>query len=174
MTVNRFGRGQDIYLTVWGPASLPATVDVDIEAAALGLSPNPVFTEMIASTPLTVVPSARGWKVTVPMELYMTRVIKIHSLSSGVTLYPLTVNSGSGSGFYTNGQQVAITASNLAGQTFVQWIGDTQYVNNVTAPNATVTMPTNPVTLTATYVGSGPAPIAVVDSTGGNQLPTAA
>jgi len=66
--------------------------------------------------------------------------------------YPLTVNSGSGGGLYTNGQQVAISASNLVGQTFVRWVGDTQYVNNVTYTNALVTMPTNAVTLTATYV----------------------
>ena len=65
--------------------------------------------------------------------------------------YDLTVNSGTGSGSYTNTQVVAIAASNIAGKAFSQWSGDTQYVNNVTYTNALVTMSTNPVTLTATY-----------------------
>jgi hypothetical protein len=67
-------------------------------------------------------------------------------------LYTLTVTGGSGGGSYTNGRQVAISASNLTGKAFVQWIGNTQYVNNVTYTNALVTMSTNAVSLTATYV----------------------
>ena len=68
------------------------------------------------------------------------------------TRYPLTVNNGTGSGTYTNGQRVAIAASNApVGLAFNQWIGDTQYVNNVNSTNALVTMSTNPVALTATY-----------------------
>ncbi|MEI7851506.1 MAG: hypothetical protein WCH86_06695 [Kiritimatiellales bacterium] len=82
--------------------------------------------------------------------------------------YTLTVNSGSGSGSYTNGQQVAISASAISGKIFAQWTGDVAYVNNVTYTNALVTMSTNAVTLTATYVDSTPAAIAVVDSTGGS------
>jgi hypothetical protein len=66
--------------------------------------------------------------------------------------YALTVNSGTGDGSYTNGTQVAIAASNLTGKAFSQWIGDTQYVNNVTYTNALVTMPVQAVALTATYV----------------------
>ena len=67
--------------------------------------------------------------------------------------YTLTVNGGTGSGLYTNGQQVAIAASNapVAEMTFDQWIGDTQYVNNVTYTNALVTMPAQAIALTATY-----------------------
>ena len=80
--VQRFGHGQEIYLTVWGPANLPASVDIDIEADALGLKAYPTFSEMVSNTPLTVVPSARGWKLTVPMEQDMTRVIKITSSSA--------------------------------------------------------------------------------------------
>jgi len=45
-------------------------------------------------------------------------------------------------------------------------------VNNVTYSNALVTMSTNPITLTATYAGSVPATIAVVDSTGGETAST--
>ena len=66
--------------------------------------------------------------------------------------YALTVSNGTGDGSYTNGQQVTITANAPAtGKTFDQWIGDTQVVANVTSATTTVTMPTNPITLTATY-----------------------
>jgi len=67
----------------------------------------------------------------------------------------LTVIGGSGSGSYTNGQQVEIAASQWLNRTFIAWIGDTQYVSSATASNTTVTLPalTNSVSviLTATY-----------------------
>ena len=65
--------------------------------------------------------------------------------------YALTVNSGTGGSSYTNGTKVAIAANNLTGKVFVEWIGDTQYVNNVTYTNALVTMPAQAIALTATY-----------------------
>ncbi|MEI8206794.1 MAG: leucine-rich repeat protein [Kiritimatiellales bacterium] len=66
--------------------------------------------------------------------------------------YLLTINGGRGSGSYSDGQQVAIAASNApSGKVFDQWTGDTQVVNNVNFTNALVTMSTNAVTLTATY-----------------------
>jgi hypothetical protein len=68
------------------------------------------------------------------------------------SVYALTVNGGTGSGLYTNGQQVAITANSVAGQSFDRWTGDTQHVSSVTAANTTMTMPANAVSLTATYV----------------------
>ena len=61
--------------------------------------------------------------------------------------FTLTVTGGSGSGFYTNGQQVAIAAYNTPYQTFVRWTGDTQYVANVNASNTTVTMPAQNIAL---------------------------
>lgn len=67
--------------------------------------------------------------------------------------YTLTVNGGTGDGIYTNGQMVVIAADVPAsGKVFDRWIGDTQYVNNVTYTNALVTMPAQAVNLTATYV----------------------
>ena len=66
--------------------------------------------------------------------------------------YTLTVNSGTGSGsLYTNGQQVAVAASNLADKTFVQWTGATQHVANVNAASTTVSMPPSNIVITATY-----------------------
>ncbi|MEI8207335.1 MAG: hypothetical protein WCG03_10695, partial [Kiritimatiellales bacterium] len=66
--------------------------------------------------------------------------------------YALKVNSGTGSGTYTNGQQVAISANAPAeGRTFDKWVGNTQNVASVSSESTTVAMSTNPVTLTAMY-----------------------
>jgi parallel beta-helix repeat protein len=78
-------------------------------------------------------------------------VITTFPVSTGV--YTLTVNSGSGSGSYTNGHVQAIVASNLFAKTFAAWTGDTQYLGSAASvATNTVIMSTNPVTLTATYV----------------------
>jgi hypothetical protein len=66
--------------------------------------------------------------------------------------YGLTVNSGSGSGSYTNATKVAISADVIPGQAFVRWTGSTQYVASATASSTTVTMPAQEIALTATYV----------------------
>jgi hypothetical protein len=68
-----------------------------------------------------------------------------------INIYTLSVTNGTGSGSYTNGQVVALTADVLAGKNFDRWIGDTQTVASVTSSNTTVRMPSSPVTLTATY-----------------------
>ncbi|NBS53952.1 MAG: hypothetical protein EBS96_15325, partial [Spartobacteria bacterium] len=75
--LQRFGRGETIYLTVWGP-NPPASVEIEVDAAKLGLKAKPSFSEMVANTPMQVDPSSKGWKLTVPMEKDMTRVIKIN------------------------------------------------------------------------------------------------
>ncbi|MEI7850307.1 MAG: hypothetical protein WCH86_00575 [Kiritimatiellales bacterium] len=61
--------------------------------------------------------------------------------------YLLTVNDGTGGGWYTNGHVQMIEA--LVPAVFVKWTGDTQYVDNVTNSIANVTMPATNVTLTA-------------------------
>ena len=89
-----------------------------------------------------------------------------------VNTYVLTVNSGSGDGIYISGTQVAIAAdAPEEGQFFDQWIGDIQYVNNVTWTNALVTMPTNPVTLRATY-NSAAVTLTASAGSGGSISPT--
>jgi hypothetical protein len=75
--LQRFGRGECIYLTVWGPTP-PASVEIEIDAAKLGLKEKPSFSEMVANTPMKVAKSPRGWTLTVPMEKNMTRVIKVN------------------------------------------------------------------------------------------------
>jgi hypothetical protein len=66
--------------------------------------------------------------------------------------YTLTVVRGSGSGSYTNGQQVALAAeAPEAGYAFYRWFGNTQTVANASAPATILTMPAAHITLTATY-----------------------
>ena len=68
------------------------------------------------------------------------------------TYYTLTVNSGNGSGDYTEGTVVNIEADAAPeGQQFDQWTGDVPNVTNINSASTTVTMPASNVTLTATY-----------------------
>jgi len=81
--------------------------------------------------------------------------------AGGADYYDLTVNDGNGSGSYTNGELVAISAEAFAnGALFDRWIGDTQYVASVTSATTTVTMPTQTVTVAASYI---PLPDSVSD-----------
>jgi len=68
-------------------------------------------------------------------------------------VHTLTVTGGSGGGTtFTNGQKVAISANPpAAGKAFDRWTGATQYVDNVTASNAIVTMPAANITVAASY-----------------------
>jgi hypothetical protein len=66
--------------------------------------------------------------------------------------YTLTVHNGSGSGLYSNGTAVVVTADNpSAGNVFDRWTGDTQYIDDATSPTAIVSIVSQDVTLTATY-----------------------
>jgi len=75
--LQRFGRGETIYLTVWGP-NAPETVEVEVEATELGLKGKPTFSEIVSNTSITINKSPKGWKLTFSMEKNMTRVIKIN------------------------------------------------------------------------------------------------
>ena len=56
----------------------PASVEIEVDAAKLGLKEKPSFSEMVANTPMKVAKSPRGWTLTVPMEKNMTRVIEVN------------------------------------------------------------------------------------------------
>ncbi len=86
------------------------------------------------------------------------------------SFYTLVVNSGSGDGDYLAGTSINISANAApAGKEFDRWTGGVSNVANVNAMNTTLTMPTNGVTVTATYKD--------IVSTGGmedfNNMPTA-
>jgi formylglycine-generating enzyme required for sulfatase activity len=68
-------------------------------------------------------------------------------------LYPLTVNGGLGSGPYTNGQVVTVSATSLpsAGHAFYSWSGDTNRLANVFAATTTVTIISHPTVLTPIF-----------------------
>jgi len=65
--------------------------------------------------------------------------------------YALIVNNGTGSGTYSAGQVVTITATTPSGKTFDKWTGSTANVTNVKAVSTTVTMKAD-TTVTATFV----------------------
>lgn len=66
--------------------------------------------------------------------------------------FQLTVNSGTGSGQYEQGQVVNIAANTApAGQEFDRWTGDVTVLADANSANTTVTMPNRSVTVTATY-----------------------
>jgi hypothetical protein len=80
------------------------------------------------------------------------------------TVYALTVNGGDGSGSYTNGAKVTITATPVVGKAFLKWLGATQYVAGVTSSRAVVTMPTNAISLTASNVVDTTKPTVAISS----------
>ena len=67
-------------------------------------------------------------------------------------LYPITVNSGAGSGFYTNGSAVTVTAdAPPAHYEFDRWTGNTNSVAAAFLANTILTVPGSSVTITATF-----------------------
>jgi Divergent InlB B-repeat domain len=71
----------------------------------------------------------------------------------------LTVINGSVSGNPAPGTVVTVTANDPpAGQQFAGWTGDVQILANASLPTTTATVPSIPVTITATYVASATQP----------------
>ena len=69
--------------------------------------------------------------------------------------HTLTVNGGSGSGSYTAGTTVNISANTpTAGQQFAGWIGDTSILASASAASTVATMPSANAMLTATYANA--------------------
>ena len=67
-------------------------------------------------------------------------------------VYTLTIENGSGSGSYSAGEKVVISADTPpSGQEFASWTGAIDHVDEPESPTATVTMPEQDIVLTATY-----------------------
>ncbi len=78
--------------------------------------------------------------------------IGCYEFVEGVLTYTLTVNGGSGSGSYTAGQIINITANTPGSeQTFDKWTGDITGIANNTAASTTIIMPSSNITITAAY-----------------------
>lgn len=117
-------------------------VAIAADAPAVGYA----FDRWTGDTQCVANVSSSSTTVTMPaQEVALTATFK-------VVYYTLTVSNGSGSGEYTNQQQVAITAdAPVAGCLFDQWTGDTQCVADIHSASTTVTMPAQGIVLTATY-----------------------
>lgn len=61
--------------------------------------------------------------------------------------YNLTVLGGTGTGAYTEGDVVPISAQLMLGRIFERWTGDTEHVSNVMSPGTSVTMPAIDITI---------------------------
>ncbi|HEY0758160.1 MAG TPA: SGNH/GDSL hydrolase family protein [Acidisarcina sp.] len=97
--------------------------------------------------------------------------------SANPASYLLTVNSGTGSGAYTAGANVTITANPpQSGYQFAAWTGATSAIASVTSSTTTLLMPNMATTVTATYsikaTGSSSGIFAMLNesSTQGNAL----
>jgi uncharacterized repeat protein (TIGR02543 family) len=74
------------------------------------------------------------------------------NLIGGGTPFPLTVNSGTGTGSYTAGTLVTVTANAASsGYQFSGWTGATGALADPTAATTTLTMPGAATTITASY-----------------------
>jgi len=88
-------------------------------------------------------------------------------------VHALTINSGTGGGYYTNNTPVPIAAdAPPPWQRFDRWTGDTGTVADMSAASTTLAMPTNDAVVTATYT-----PVlytlSVVNGSGGGSYPYA-
>jgi hypothetical protein len=146
--------------------SIPVTVTATYKALptyALTVNGGTGSGNYLAGTPVTVTaygaPAGQqfaGWigDVTLPPSSPTTfnmpsQPVTITATYQPIPTFPLVVNNGTGSGSYPAGTLVTVTANApAAGQQFSGWIGD------VTLPNSSPTtfnMPSQPVTITATY-----------------------
>lgn len=90
--------------------------------------------------------------------VYGEKQITISGQTVTPTTYALTVSGGSGSGNYTAGQSVTITATVPAGKQFNGWTSSNGgSFANASGSSTVFTMPANAVTVTATYTDA-PAP----------------
>lgn len=64
----------------------------------------------------------------------------------------LMVISGSGGGYYDEGDEVTISADSLIGREFIGWTGDVSYLANPDESPTTLVMPASDIRVTATYL----------------------
>ena len=99
--LQRFGRGDTVYITVWGP-NPPATVEIEVDSAGLGLTNNPAFSEIVSNIQITVTKSTKGWKLAFSMEQNMTRIIKIIRNGSQTGVVTSTISKDNDVQLYPN------------------------------------------------------------------------
>ncbi len=139
--------------------------NVPIEDALLVFDGNDYYTDSNGQVIIEDVKTG-VYNYTVAKEGYSTvdgMVVVVTDVTENVTMYietftltlaadPITGGTVSGEGEYEEGEQVTISASPNPGWNFTEWTGDTHYVDNPHSATATVTMPSNDISLTANFV----------------------
>jgi len=78
--------------------------------------------------------------------------LPVGSFRSDSAVYDVSVNNGSGTGYYSYGSHPTITASgNPTGEVFDHWIGDTNLINNVSNASTAVAVSQPYISVMATY-----------------------
>jgi autotransporter-associated beta strand protein len=90
------------------------------------------------------------------------------SFRSDSAVYYVSVNNGSGAGYYSYGTHPIITASgNPAGEVFDHWSGDTNLINNISNPSTTVIVSQPYISVLANYrITGAPSGLAAVPQPG--------
>lgn len=91
------------------------------------------------------------WHSTQSQTDSLRPVLKVTYEGDDVELFELTVEDGSGSGFYSVNDTISIVAKDSTDYTFVQWEGDTAIVNEVNSRVTSVVMPDYSASLKAVY-----------------------
>ena len=129
------GSGSGLY-----PLGTPVTIVADVPP------PDSFFDVWIGNTEILGDPGGSTTIATIPA--YDTEVTATYRPNE----YLLTVNSGSGGGMYLPASVVSIVADPVPPDSFFDvWVGDTMFLDYPPSPVTTVTMPSSPVTVTATY-----------------------
>ena len=118
-----------------------AVVAIAADAPASGKA----FDRWTGDTALVAAPAQASTTVTMPAAA-------VSVTATFVSVYQLTVNSGTGDGQHPAGTVVAIQADAApSGKEFSEWTGDVATVADVSVPATTITMPASDAEVTATY-----------------------
>ncbi|MBN1281141.1 MAG: InlB B-repeat-containing protein [Candidatus Thermoplasmatota archaeon] len=138
------------------------TLDITIQGSGSVLK-DPDYTTYTygQEVTLTAVP-ATGWSFdhwsgdltgsTNPDTITIVHNITVTANFTQIPTYHLTVINGTGSGSYTQGTTINITANTPpAGYIFYTWTGDIQHLDDPSLASTFVTMPADDITVSATY-----------------------
>ncbi|WP_291854795.1 T9SS type A sorting domain-containing protein [Marinilabilia sp.] len=110
------------------------------------------FVEWTGDTQYLDDPTAASASLTMPAAgVNLTANFELVDYSIAISANTAAGGTTTGSGTANFGDVVAITATPETGYQFVEWTGDTQHLDDLTAPSASLTMPAADVNLTANF-----------------------